>query len=96
MNCELHTSLLLLTSTTTTILRACLVELPGEVYDKGATGRITESQLAWTIHGAISLIGVEDVVATQVESERTQTAQIDVALNTQIYTSLSRIKTAVA
>ena len=68
---ELHSCLLFLTSAATTILRASLVELPSQVDHEGATGRITESQLAWTIHSTIGLIGVEDVVATQVESEQT-------------------------
>jgi hypothetical protein len=65
----LHTGFLLLTGTRATVLRASLIELPGEVENKGATRRIKHGQLAWTIQGSLGLVAVEYIVATQVESE---------------------------
>lgn len=63
----LHSSLLLLSSTTATIFRACLIEFPSEVENEGATRRIKHCHLAWTIQYSLGFVTIEYVVATQVE-----------------------------
>ena len=65
----LHTGLLLVASTRATILTACLVELPCQVENKGATSRIKYRQLSWTIQGGLGFVGTEYVVAAQVEGQ---------------------------
>ena len=57
-----------------------LVELPGKVKHKGATGRIVRSQLSITEDDGIGLVGMEDIAATQVESECTHTLQDEITL----------------
>ena len=81
---ELHTGFLLLAGTRATILRAGLVELPGKVEHKGATGRIVRGQLPISVDDGIGLVGVEDIAATQVESECTHTLQVEITLQTYV------------
>ena len=85
----LHPCFLLFAGTTTAILASGLVELPGEVEREGTTGRIEYCQLTRTIDDGLGLVGIEDVVATQIEGQRAETTQIEVALNAHIDTSLS-------
>ena len=89
MKLSLHSCFLLLTGTRATILRAGLVELPHEVHREGAAGRVLDGQFAIAIDDGIGFVGIEDVIATQVERERTQPTQADVALYTEIGLELS-------
>ena len=61
-----------------------LVELPGKVEHKGATGRIVRCQLSIAIDDGIGLVGVEDIAATEVEGECTHTLQVEVALQSDV------------
>ena len=83
-----HAGFLLLAGTRTAILASGLVELPCQVEKEGATRRIKYCHLARTIQDSLGLVGILYVVATQIEGKRTQTAQVDVVLYTDIETSL--------
>ena len=85
----LHSCFLLLTSTTTTILRVSLVELPSEVEGEGTSGRIVDGQLADAIDDAAVLVGIEYIVAAQVGCQGAEAAQVEVTLHTKVKTPLS-------
>ena len=89
MKLSLHSCFLLLTGTRATILRAGLVELPREIHREGATGRVLDGQFAIAIDDGIGFVGIEEVITTQVERERTQPTQADVTLHTEIGLELS-------
>lgn len=76
----LHAGLLLLASTATTIFRAGLVELPDEVDEEGAAARIGCRQFTDAVDGGVSLVGVEDVNATHIKRQLSETAEVEVAL----------------
>ena len=61
-----------------------LVELPGDIEYKSATGRIVRSQLSIAIDDGIGLVGMEDIAATEVEGECTHTLQVEIALQAYV------------
>ena len=61
-----------------------LVELPGKVKHKGAAGRVVRSQFSITEDDGISLVGVEDIAATEVEGECTHTLQVEITLQSYV------------
>ena len=80
---ELHTGLLLLAGTGATILRAGLVELPVEVDEERAAGRVVYCQLAETEDSGIGLVGVEDIDAAHIERQLSQAAEVEIALDAE-------------
>lgn len=81
MKPELHSRFLLLTCASATVLAAGLVETPSEVKDEGSAGRITCVEFAKAEDGCTCLVGVEDVVTTQVNGQRTHAVEIEVLLH---------------
>ena len=65
----LHTCLLLVACTGAAILRAGLVELPRQVEQESAAGRIVDSEVAIAEEDGIGLVGVEEIDAAQVGSQ---------------------------
>ena len=61
-----------------------LVELPGKVEHKGATGWIVRCQLSIAVDDGIGLVGMEGIAATEVEGQRTHTLQDEVALQSDV------------
>ena len=80
----LHSCFLLLASTRATILRVGLVELPSKVECEGTTGWIIAIYLTDAIDDAAVFVGIEYIVATQVKRQRSETAQVEVALHAQV------------
>ena len=79
----LHSCLLLLSGTTSAILRTGLVELPGEIDQEGSTGGVVNRQFANAVEDGIGLVGVEDVNATHIKGQLSETAEVEVALDAE-------------
>ena len=79
-----HSCLLLLAGTGAMVLRAGLVELPGKVEHKGATGRIVRCQLPVSVDDSIRLVSMEGIAATEVEGQRAHALQVEVALQSDV------------
>ena len=70
LNCfESHSCFLLLSGSSSAVLRAGLVELPGEVEREGAAGGVVDGEVAIAVDDGIGLVGIEDVDAAQVGSQ---------------------------
>ena len=82
---RLHSCFLLLAGTTSAILRASLVELPGEIDQERATGGVVNRQFADAIDSGIGFVGVEEVNTTHIEGQLSQTAEVEVALHAERY-----------
>ena len=78
--CLLHSCFLLVASTRAAILRAGLVELPSEVEDESAAGGIVGGEVAIAEDDGLGLVGIEEVDAAQVGSQRAQTTKRDIFL----------------
>ena len=74
---------MLAAGTGATILRAGLVELPDEIDEECAAGRIVSRQFTDTVDGGTGLVGVEKVSATHIEGQLSQTTEIEVALHAE-------------
>ena len=61
-----------------------LVERPSEVEGEGTTGRVVDGQLADAIDDAAVLVGIEYIVAAQVDRQAAKAAQVEVALHTEV------------
>ena len=85
----LHSCLLFLAGTAATILGAGLVELPRKVQREGAAARVLDSQFAIAIDDGFGFVGIEEVIATQVDGQLTGTTQADVTLYTEVSPELS-------
>ena len=72
-----------LAGATSAVLRAGLVELPRQVKNEGATGGIAGDEVAIAEDDGIGLVGVEEVDAAQVGSQRAQAAERDVLLDAE-------------
>lgn len=81
---ELHACFLLVAGTTSAILRTGLVELPRQVEDEGAAGGIVGGEVAIAEDDGLGLVGVEEVDAAQVGSQRAQAAERDVFLDAEV------------
>jgi hypothetical protein len=66
INHKLHTCLLLFASTFSTILTVSLVKLPSQVEHKGTTSWVANSQLTLAKQGGVGLIGIKDIVSTNI------------------------------
>ena len=69
---SLHPRLLLLAGAGAAVLRVGFVELPREVEGEGATGWVVDFQIAIAVDDGIGLVGIEDVDAAQVGSQRAE------------------------
>ena len=67
-NC-LHPGFLLAAGTRAAILRAGLVELPRQVEQESAAGRIVDSEVAIAEEDGIGLVAIEEIDAAQVGSQ---------------------------
>ena len=79
-----HSCLLLLAGTTSTILRAGLVEFPRQVEREGTAGGIVDGDITDAIDDAAILVGVEHIVATQVGCQGAETAQVEITLHAEV------------
>ena len=61
----------------------CLVELPCEVEREGAAGGVVDGEVAIAEDDGICLVGIEDIDAAKVGSQRTETVQVEVFLDTK-------------
>ena len=84
MLCNLHSCLLLRASTRAAVLRAGLVELPRQVEDEGTAGGIAGGEVAIAEDDGLGLVGIEEVDAAQVGSQRAQTVERDVLLDAEV------------
>lgn len=81
---ELHACFLLVAGTTSAILRTGLVELPRQVEDERSTGGIVGGEVATAEDDGLGLVGVEEVDAAQVGSQRAEAAERDVFLDAEV------------
>jgi len=81
--CHLHSRLLLVAGATSAIFRTGLVELPRQVEDEGAAGGIVGGEVAIAEDDGLGLVGVEEVDAAQVGSQRAQAVERNVLLDAE-------------
>jgi len=79
MNC-LHPGFLLAAGTRAAILRAGLVELPRQVEQESAAGRIVDSEVAIAEEDGIGLVAIEEIDAAQVDCQLPKVTQMEVLL----------------
>ena len=72
---ELHACFLFLSCSLATVFRVGFVELPRQVEDEGAAGGIVGGEVAIAENDGLGLVGVEEVDAAQVGSQRAQAAE---------------------
>ena len=62
----------------------CLVELPREVERESAPGGVVYLEVAIAEDDGIGLVGVEEVVAAQIDRECAQTAEAEILLHAEV------------
>ena len=78
-----HPGFLFFTSPRAAIFRACLVELPCHIERESATGRVVHGEVTITEEDGIGLVGIEEINAAQIEGQRTETAQVEIFLQSK-------------